>query len=149
MKKIKFILPVLLLFCLTAFAQDHKETKEQIKALKVSYLTTELKLTSEESAKFWPVYNAYDEKERSIKHEKMRGIMRKIDQAGGMDKLSEKEAAGYLTQFQEAEQELADLKQKLINDLKPIIGSVKTLKLQKSEFEFNKKLLKKFKGKKQ
>src|SRR5690606_10422776 len=128
-------------------AQGIKEKKEQIKALKVSFLTTELNLTSEESAKFWPIYNTYEEKERAVKQGKMRGIISKIENAGGMDKLSEKDANSYLTQFQEAEEELLALKKKLIADLKPIIGAVKTLKLQKAEHDFNRKLLSKFKEK--
>lgn len=144
--KIKFLLPLILLFTLSTSAQDHKEKKEQIKALKVSFLTTELSLTSEESAKFWPVYNAFEEKEYQVKRVKIRGIIKKMEEAG-MDKISEKEANSYLNQLQEAEEELLDLRKKLIADLKPIIGSVKTLKLQKAEHDFNKKLLSKFKGK--
>lgn len=149
MKKIKFLLPLLLFITTIGFAQGHKEKREQIKALKVSFLTTELKLTSEESAKFWPVYNAFEDKERNIKHNKMRGLIKKIENAGGMDKLSEKEANSYLSQFQEAEEELLELKKKLVADLKPIIGSVKTLKLQKAEHDFNKKLLSKFADKRE
>lgn len=145
--KIKFLLPLILLFTLNVSAQDHKEKKEQIKALKVSFLTTELSLTSEESAKFWPVYNSYQEKERQIKHVKIRGIISKME-GESMDKLSEKEANTYLNQLQEAEEELLDLHKKLVADLKPIIGSVKTLKLQKAEHDFNRKLLSKFKEKK-
>ena len=141
--KAKLLLTLLLSFSLSVFSQTHKEKRDQIKALKVSFLTTELKLTSQESAKFWPIYNAYEEKEFDIRHDKMRSIIKKIESAG--ESLSEKDASNYLSQFQEAEKELVDLKGKMIADLKPVIGSVKLLKLQKAEFDFKRKLLSKYK----
>ncbi|WP_330441764.1 sensor of ECF-type sigma factor [Flavobacterium sp. C4GT6] len=141
--KAKLLLTLLLSFSLSVFSQTHKEKRDQIKALKVSFLTTELKLTSQESAKFWPIYNAYEEKEFDIRHDKMRSIIKKIESAG--ESLSEKDASNYLSQFQEAEKELVDLKGKMITDLKPVIGSVKLLKLQKAEFDFKRKLLSKYK----
>jgi len=147
--KIKFLLPLLLLFSGMAFSQggDHKEKKEQVKALKVSFITTELNLTSEQSAKFWPVYNAFEEKQWQIRHDKMRPLIKKIDEIG-IDKMSEKEALNYLNQLQDADEELFNLRKKLVADLKPIIGAVKVLKLKKAEDDFNKKLLNKYKGKK-
>lgn len=141
--KTKLLLTLLLSFSLSVFSQTHKEKRDQIKALKVSFLTTELKLTSQESAKFWPIYNAYEEKEFDIRHDKMRSIIKKIENAG--ESLSEKDASNYLSQFQEAEKELSELKSKMIADLKPVIGSVKLLKLQKAEFDFKRKLLSKYK----
>lgn len=141
--KTKLLLTLLLSFSLSVFSQTHKEKRDQIKALKVSFLTTELKLTSQESAKFWPIYNAYEEKEFDIRHDKMRSIIKKIESAG--ESLSEKDASNYLSQFQEAEKELSELKSKMISDLKPVIGSVKLLKLQKAEFDFKRKLLSKYK----
>ena len=145
--KMKYILQFILLFSLTAFGQGHKEKREQVQALKVSYFTTELNLSSDEAAKFWPVYNAYEEKYFSVRHNKMRGLIKKIDETG-IDKLSEKEADAYLNQFEDADAELFSLRKKLVTDLKPILSSVKILKLKKAEDDFNKKLLSKYKGKK-
>lgn len=145
--KLKYILPFILLFTLTAFAQTRQEKKEQIKALKVSYITTELNLTSDQSAKFWPVYNEYDRKHYDIKYNRMRPLIKKIDEVG-IDKMSEKEALNYLNQLQDLEEELFELRQKMVADLKAIIGPVKVLKLKKAEDDFNRKLLKKYKEKK-
>lgn len=146
--KMKILLPLLLFVSFAGFAQDdHKEKKEQIKALKVSFLTTELSLTAEESEKFWPVYNAFEEKQYKIRHDKMRPIKKKIDEVG-LDKMSEKDAAALLEKLEAADEELFNLRKKLVADLKPIIGSAKILKLKKAEDDFNKKLLEKFKEKK-
>jgi len=147
--KTKLLLPLFLLVSLVCFAQDdHKEKHEQIKALKVSFITTELSFTAEESEKFWPVYNAYEEKQFKIRHDKMRPIFKKIKETG-LDKMTEKDAAGYLDKLEAADEELLNLRKKLVADLKPIIGSAKILKLKKAEDDFNKKLLDKFKEKKQ
>ncbi len=153
--KLKLILPLLLVFSLSVFAQgdkaqekkERKEKREQIKALKASFLTTELKLTSEESEKFWPVYNAFEEKQYKIRHDKMRPLIKKIDEVG-LDKMSEKDALAYLDQLENADEELFSLRKKLVTDLKPIIGPARILKLKKAEEDFNKKLLNKYKDKK-
>lgn len=145
MKKLKTLLPLLLLFCLTGYAQ--KDKHEQIKALKVSFFTSELSLSPDEAAKFWPIYNAFDEKQFKIRHEKMRPLIAKIDQAG-FDKMPEKEAAGYLDKLETADRELFELKAKLTDDLKPVIGSAKILKLKKAEEDFKKKLIEQFRDKK-
>ena len=145
--KIKYILPLFLLFSFSLFAQGgHKEKRDQVKALKVSFFTTELNLTSDEAAKFWPVYNAFEEKQFTLRHNKMRQLIRKIDDMG--DNISEKDATNYLKQLEDAEEELLNLRKKLVADLKPIIGPVKVLKLRKAEDDFNKKLLAKYKGRK-
>ncbi|WP_116788014.1 sensor of ECF-type sigma factor [Flavobacterium psychrotrophum] len=145
MKKLKTLLPLLLLFCLTGYAQ--KDKHEQIKALKVSFFTSELSLTPDEAAKFWPVYNAFDEKQFKIRHDRMRPLIAKIDQSG-FDKMPEKEAAGCLDKLEAADRELFELKAKLTDDLKPIIGSAKILKLKKAEEDFKKKLIEQFRDKK-
>lgn len=145
--KLNYILPFILLFTLTVFAQTNEEKKQQVKALKVSYITTELALTGEQSAKFWPVYNEFEQKQYEIRHNRMRPIIKKIDEVG-IDKMSDKEALTYLNQLQEAEDELFTLRRKLVTDLKAIIGPVKVLKLKKAEDDFNRKLLKKYKDNK-
>jgi hypothetical protein len=144
--KIKTLLPLLLLFTLTCFSQTHDEKRAQIKALKVTFLTTELKLTTDEADKFWPIYNAYEEKQYSIRHNKLKPLIRQLGN-GALDKMSEKEAQVYLDKFQSADEELFHLRKKLIADLKPAIGSVKLIKLKKVEDDFNKKLLEKYKDK--
>ncbi|KGO94885.1 hypothetical protein [Flavobacterium subsaxonicum] len=145
--KIKLLLPLLLLFTLSMFSQGHEDKKDQIKALKVSYLTTELSLTTAESEKFWPVYNAYEDKVYQIRHDKMRPIYKKLGD-GALDKMTDKEAQPHLDKLQAADKELFQLREKLLADLRPIIGAKKILKLKWAEEDFKRKLLDKFKDKK-
>lgn len=144
--KLKSLLLCLLL-CLTWAMQAQNKKHEQIKALKVSFFTTELSLTPDEAAKFWPIYNVYDEKVFKIRHDRVRPLIKKMDETG-IDKISAKDAEIYLDKLETADRELLALKQKLTEDLKPVIGAVKVLKLKKAEEDFKAKLLEQFKDKK-
>ena len=135
-----------LLFCVTAGMYAQKGKHEQIKALKVSFFTTELNLSADEAAKFWPVYNTYDDKVFRLRHDVMRPIIKKMD-ATGIDKISAKEAEMYLNKLEDADRDLFNRKQKLVEDLKPIIGPVKILKLKKAEEDFKRRLLEQYRDK--
>jgi Spy/CpxP family protein refolding chaperone len=147
--KIKNILPILLfLVSFSFYAQSEKtdEKREKIKAYKVSFLTTELELTSNEAEKFWPIYNAFDDKQYELRHDKMNAYWRKLDD-GNVNSISEKEAATLLSQIESTDKELFVLRQKYMANLKKVLSPKKILKLKKSEDDFNRKLLKQYKEK--
>jgi len=146
MKK-KLTLSVLLLFTALSFSQDFKEKREKIKALKVAYITEQLELTTDEAQRFWPIYNANEDKQFELRHKKMRSIINKFEN-GGLEKLSDKEAASLIDQVESIEDELHDYKKKYIKELKTVISAKKIIKLKKAEDEFNRKLMKQFRGKK-
>ncbi|UQD56552.1 sensor of ECF-type sigma factor [Flavobacterium sp. K5-23] len=146
---IKTLLPILLFFVsFTFFGQVErmKEKKEQIKALKVAFFTTELDLTSNEAERFWPIYNTYDDKQFEIRHKKMKAFVHKMDD-NALDKMSEKEASTLLSLLSSSEEDLFLLRKKLNNDLKEILPSVKIIKLKKAEDNFNRKLLHQYRDK--
>ncbi|MDR7212686.1 sensor of ECF-type sigma factor [Flavobacterium piscis] len=147
--KIKNIIPLLLFFLSFSFyAQSEKidEKREKIKAFKVSFLTTELELTSSEAQKFWPIYSAYDDKQFELRYEKMKTYLRKLNDDNA-NSMSEKEAASLLTQIESTDKELYLLREKFMSNLKKILSAKKILKLKKSEDDFNRKLLKQYKEK--
>jgi len=123
-----------------------QEKKEQIKALKVAFITTELNLSPDEAARFWPIFNAFEEKQQEIKRQKLRSILDRTE-GNSVDKLSEKDAASLLSQMENTEEELHQLKKKFVTNLKGVIPSVKILKLKKAEEEFNRKLLQQYREK--
>lgn len=146
---IKNFLPILLLlFSFNFYAQGErmKEKKEQIKALKVAFLTTELDLTTSEAEKFWPIYNTFDDKQFELRHQKMKAFMNRMDDEG-LDKMTEKEASNFLAQMESNEEELFLLRKKFISNLKTVIPATKILKLRKSEEDFNRKLLQQYRDK--
>ena len=148
--KTYFITALFIAFTITTFGQrkgDFKEKKEQIKALKIAYITTELNLTSDEATKFWPLYNAFDEKQQEIRKQKMKSFMDKSNE-DSIDKLTEKEATTILNQMESNDEELHQLKKKFVASLKGVLPAVKILKLKKAEEDFSKKLLQQYRDKK-
>lgn len=151
---LKKLLPILFLFLYFNFygqneksrEEKFKEKREQIKAMKVAFLTSELDLTSNEAEKFWPLYNTYDDKQFELRHIKMRGIFKRMHN-NELDKISEKEAAALLNQIEDNEEDLFNLRRKFIISLKGILPSVKIIKLKKAEEDFSRKLLQQYKDK--
>ena len=149
--KIKHTLRLLIvLLSLSSFAQDgafFRNKRDQVKALKVAFITNELALTPEESAKFWPLYNAYEEKQKEIKKLRMRGVLNRMD-TESFDKLTDKEATALLTQIESYEDDLYQAKKKFFTSLKNVLSPLKILKLTRAEDNFNKKLLQQYRDKK-
>lgn len=142
MKQIKILAFLLMFISFNGFSQSErmKEKKEKIKALKVAFLTTELDLSPSEAEKFWPVFNAFEEKQFELKHQKMSAFIRKIKD-GTIDQMTEKEASAFLTQIESNDEEIFALRKKLTATLRTILPATKILKLKKSEEDFNRKLL--------
>lgn len=146
MKKNKLVLIIIFLLSTHLFAQPSRgEKKEQIKALKVGFITNELGLTPDEATKFWPIYNTFDDKQFELRHEKMKAFKERMD--ADLDKMSEKEASALLAQMESNEDELNQLRKKFINSLKGVLPSVKIIKLKKAEDDFNRKLLQQYRDK--
>ena len=104
---IKKLFPYLfLLLSVITYGQNErlKEKRDQIKAMKVAFLTTELNLTSIEAEKFWPVYNAYDDKQFELRHQKMKTYARKLND-GSLDNMSDREALAFLNLIESTDEE--------------------------------------------
>lgn len=143
----KILIVMILIVANFSFAQGFKEKKEKIKALKVAYITEKLDFTTDEAQKFWPIYNIFDEKQFEIRHNKMKAIIKKIEE-GGIENISEKEAQNLISQMENSEDELHNLKKKFMQDLQKVIPAKKIILLKKTEEEFNRKLLREFKERK-
>jgi hypothetical protein len=145
----KLFLLVCLLASVSFYAQGEsmKDKKEQIKTLKVSFITTELDLSTKEAEKFWPIYNTFDDKQFEIRHQKMRMYKSRMND-GTLNKMSERDASILLSQIEDSEEELFNLRNKFSKDLKEVISSVKIIKLKKAEEDFNRKLLQQYRSKK-
>ena len=147
MKLIKLVTSLLLFISFNFYAQGEKmkEKREQIKTMKIAFLTSELDLSVSEAEKFWPVYNAFEEKEFELKHLKMRSFIKRL--RDGKEKLNEKEASVLLSQIENNEEEVFLLRKKFIVNLKGILPASKIIRLKKSEEDFNRKLLAQYRNK--
>jgi len=147
MKTNKTILIILFLFSIHSFAQHlTEEKKEQIRSLKVGFITNELSLTTEEAAKFWPIYNAFDDKQYELKNKKMKAFKSRMDD-DALDKMSEKEAAALLAQMENTEDDLYVLRKKFVANMKGVLPAKKIIKLKKAEDDFKRKLLQQYRDK--
>jgi Spy/CpxP family protein refolding chaperone len=147
MKTSKIVLIILFFVSIHSFAQPPlSEKKDQIKALKVGYITNELALTTEEAAKFWPIYNDFDDKQFELKNQKMKAFKARMDD-DSLNKMSEKEASSLLAQMESTEDELYQLRKKFISNLKGVLPATKIIKLKKAEDDFKRKLLQQYRDK--
>ena len=120
---------------------DRQQNREEIKQnrqdrienLKIAYISKELKLTTSESEKFWPVYNKY---QVMLKDTRQLSKLRNND-----SELDERKADEIIKVHIENEYKRAEIHEKMIADLKPIIGSVRVIELYKVEAKFIKEIL--------
>ena len=147
MKTIKIFTILFLAISINTFSQDKfKEKKEQIKALKVAFITDELNLTSDEASKFWPIYNAFDDKQSELKYDKMRSYKNRLENDEAK-KMTDKEASALLAQMESTDDELYQLRKKYNANLKGVLSPVKIIQLKSAEEKFNRKLLKQYRDK--
>ena len=147
MKTNKLLLIILFLFSIHSFSQPKdKEKREKIRSLKVGFLTNELSLTPDEAAVFWPLYNAFDNKQNEIRSKKTKSLIDKMDNEA-FAKMNEKEAFALLAQSESYDEDLFQNRRKFISSLKGVISPIKIIKLKKAEDNFNKKLLQQYRDK--
>lgn len=135
---------LLILFCFKAFSQTRHD---KIKALKVSFITEKLDLTSKEAQQFWPIYNAYEEKTSQIRHNELRSIRRDVKE--NLSTLSDVEAKDLLDKLVAAENKLHTEDVNLISNLRPILPAKKIILLKAAEEDFKRKLIDEFKKRRQ
>lgn len=142
MKPLQLLLLLLIAtFSLSVHSQQRREKIEQVHSLKIAFITGELALTPDEAAKFWPVYNAYEEKQKEIRRKRIGAF---LERSESVDAMTDKEAASALSQMESNEEDLFELRKKFIGQLKPILSAKKIIKLKKAEEDFSRKLLKQY-----
>lgn len=139
MKRIfKIFIFAWLLVPLAALAQNDKD---KVEALRMSFIEKKLELTKSESEKFWPVYNEYTEKVKSVR-KNLRQSYRKADQT-----LSDKEAEELYQLDLQSRQAESDLHKTYSEKLKAIIGVKKMVKLRRAEEDFKREIINSIKDK--
>ena len=111
-----------------------KELRERIEAQRVAFITQQLRLTPDEAARFWPVYNEYRD---ALKD--MRDDFERPD----LETISDEEAGVIIEKHLQQEQRKLELKRSLLTRLRTVISARKVLMLQKAEMEFNREMLRK------
>lgn len=139
MRRVGYII-LILLMAFSAQAQSGKRM-ERIHAIKVAYLTDKLQLTSEQSEKFWPIYNRYEEERFAIGRKYRREAM-------GQGKTPE-EAMRSIDDDIEMQEKMLELRKKYKEEFLKVISPKQLATLVESEREFKKLLLQQLKEKRE
>ncbi len=125
------------------FGQESKraatiEKRQKIEALKISFITTELALTTEESEKFWPIYN---ELESKIKVEKKTQRSLEKELRDNHATLTDAENKTKVLALFDSEQKEIALKREYYSKIGDKIGYTKSTKLLSLEQKFKRELM--------
>jgi hypothetical protein len=121
-----------------------EKRKEKVEALKRSYYSEKLELTSTEAEKFWPIYNEFSKKEDALR-KAGKGDRKK----GEEPKLNEKEALAEIDRVAQNKKAHIDLESQFLKDCLPVLGPDRTMRLVRLEHEFQRELLQHMKERKE
>ena len=138
--KTHILVILIFIYSFTAIAQPKRE---EIKALKISFLTERLSLTEKEAQEFWPIYNAYEKTTIQIKHKELKDIRSEIKE--NLSSLNDTEAKALLNKLMLAQDKLHKENEQLIIKLKGILSPKKILMLRVAEDDFKRKLFEQYK----
>lgn len=138
------ILVTALAMSTTLFSQSDRH--EKIKALKVAHITEQLELSATEAEKFWPIYNASEEKMHAIRRAERKEIIGTVKK--NYESLTESEANALIEKSLELKRKELKTYSELVVNLKGVIPSKKIILLRKAEEDFKRKLLERYKSKK-
>lgn len=133
MKRI-IVMIVMMLACLSVQAQPHPRAAERIHAIKVGYLTDRLKLTPEQAAAFWPVYDRYEAELRNAR----RTFREKYRRGAAED---DAEANRYIEDQLDFQEQVLAINRKYKERMLQVISPQQLATLYEAERDFKKLLL--------
>ncbi len=138
----KRIIILLLLISFGVSAQSDRN--EKIKAYKTAFITDQLNLSSSEAEKFWPVYNAYEDKMGTLRQNERKDVFKRIRE--GIDEISDSEANELLDLILDIKTKELNYNKELVKNLRGVIPPRKIIILKKAEEDFKRKLLDRYKN---
>ena len=142
--KTHILTTLLTIFLCTAILGQ--KNKEKIKALKISFLTQELNLSEKDAQKFWPIYNEHENNMASLRDKSVFEIRKKLKNVGGIDSISEEESKKFVNCKLDVDKKVLLEKERFLAKLTNILPYKKILKLQLSQRNFARKLMRKYRG---
>ncbi|MEL6864365.1 MAG: hypothetical protein AAFP19_08100 [Bacteroidota bacterium] len=139
MKKLITICGLLLFFGTMALAQG--EYDEEIQKARRAHFEEALQLTSEESAKFWPLFDQYREEQKAIKDS--------YNANKRLELLSDEEVEAHILSTLEMEEKMLNLKKTYVKKMMAVMPVRKVALIQKTERQFKRALLEKVKERRQ
>ena len=94
--------------------------RSDLMATRAEVIKKNLTMTAEQSAKFWPVYEAYQREHRTIIEEQLKGVQRYIE---AFDTLDDAGALGLIKAHLDRDERMDALRQKALVDLQRAVGT--------------------------
>jgi Skp family chaperone for outer membrane proteins len=138
MKKILFIAFFL---TMSGIASAQQDRFEEIRALKVSFITERLHLTPEQASRFWPEYNKYQNELRAIRKSFREKYQQQNVQA------TREQAREFIDANLEYQEQALELKKKYKDVLLKTISPQQLAQLYDAERDFKKMLVDQLKSK--
>ncbi len=132
---------VFCIIALSAMAQPGTK-RDKIDALRVSFITSKVPLSNQESQLFWPLYNEYNDKADNLKKSFRQQFIRNVDYST----VSDKEAEAYLVAELTLKQKEYELSKEYYEKFKKVLPIKKIALIRRAEEDFKKELIKNIKG---
>lgn len=116
--------------------------RDKIDALRVTFITSKVVLTNQESQLFWPLYNEYNDKADNLKKSFRQQFIRDVDYST----VSDKEAEAYLVAELTLKQKEYELSKEYYEKFKKVLPIKKIALIRRAEEDFKKELIKNIKG---
>ena len=129
------------MIALSAMAQSGTK-RDKIDALRVSFISSKVSLTTQENQLFWPLYNEYNDKADNIKKSFRQQFVKDVD----FNTLSDKEAEAYLIAELLVKQKEYELSKEYYEKFKKVLPIKKIALIRRAEDDFKKELIKNIKG---
>jgi len=116
-----------------------EKMRKRIETVKIWQLTEAVGLTSEQSERFFPIYNEH-QKEHEKLEEKRREIIGRLQELGEKENPSESEIRGAIDELTELDSRFASLRGEFIKDISGVLSIKQVAKLLVFEHNFMQRL---------
>ncbi len=135
--KILSLVAFLLLAAIATQAQTGK-VQDRIEAYKIAFFTDRLQLTPEESKRFWPLFNQFENEREALRN--------RFDPEGKrIELMSDSEVEDFLSKHLEMEEQMVKLRREYVQRFKEVLPVRKVALLQRIDTEFKRALLEELK----
>jgi hypothetical protein len=137
MKKLLYILALLIAFCSNLQAQKAKLSKEEFRKVQEKFITEKASLTAKEAKQFFPLYFELQDKKTSLNKEAWHKIRQ-----GKQENVSEEEYNQIVEDVIETRIQIDQLDLDYVRKYKQFLPAKKIYDIQRAEMKFHRELLK-------
>ncbi len=137
---VSFSMPLLAQNRLEDDIDDYASGKERIRTLKIAHITNKANITSDEGAKFFPLYNEYLNKLDENRQKQMQIRMQLRTATNSNDENAAIKASTEFLQLRRVEQEIIET---YYEKFKTVLPKIKVAKVLQAELHFQKILMEK------